>query len=54
MIGIFDSGFGGLTVMKEYLKKYPEYDYMYLGDHANTPYGSRSSEVVNKLVVQNV
>jgi glutamate racemase len=54
MIGIFDSGFGGLTVMKEYLKKYPKYDYMYLGDQANTPYGSRSKEMVNKLVVQNV
>jgi glutamate racemase len=54
MIGIFDSGFGGLTVMKEYLKKYPEFDYMYLGDQANTPYGSHSKERVNKLVVQNV
>ena len=54
MIGIFDSGFGGLTVMKEYLKKYPEFDYMYLGDQANSPYGSHSSERVNKLVVQNV
>lgn len=54
MIGIFDSGFGGLTVMKEYLKKYPEYDYMYLGDRLNMPYGSRSKETVNKLVVQNV
>ncbi len=54
MIGIFDSGFGGLTVMKEYLKRYPQYDYMYLGDQANTPYGSHSPERVNKLVVQNV
>ena len=54
MIGIFDSGFGGLTVMKEYLKKYPEYDYMYLGDQANTPYGSHSAERVNKLVSKNI
>ncbi|MFH1012472.1 MAG: glutamate racemase, partial [Candidatus Peregrinibacteria bacterium] len=54
MIGIFDSGFGGLTVMKEYLKKYPQFDYMYLGDQANMPYGSHSAEHVNKLVVQNV
>lgn len=54
MIGIFDSGFGGLTVMKEYLKKYPKYDYMYLGDQANTPYGSHSQERVNKIVDQNV
>ena len=54
MIGIYDSGFGGLTVMKEYLKKYPEYDYIYLGDQANAPYGSHSEERVNKLVVQNI
>ncbi len=54
MIGIFDSGFGGLTVMREYLKQYPQYDYLYLGDQANTPYGSHSPERVNKLVVQNV
>lgn len=54
MIGIFDSGFGGLTVMREYLKRYPEYDYLYLGDQANSPYGSHSADHVNKLVVQNV
>jgi glutamate racemase len=54
MIGIFDSGFGGLTVMKEYLKKYPEFDYIYLGDQANSPYGGHSKERVNKLVVQNI
>lgn len=54
MIGIFDSGFGGLTVMKEYLKRYPEYDYLYLGDQANAPYGSHSAEHVNQLVVKNV
>ena len=54
MIGIFDSGFGGLTVMRDYLKKYPKYDYIYLGDQANMPYGGHSEERVNKLVVQNV
>jgi len=54
MIGIYDSGFGGLTVMNEYLKQYPEYDYIYLGDQANAPYGSHSKERVNKLVVQNI
>ncbi len=54
MIGIFDSGFGGLTVMKEYLKRFPEYDYIYLGDQANAPYGNHSQDHVNKLVVQNV
>lgn len=54
MIGVFDSGFGGLTVLKEYLKVYPEYDYLYLGDQANMPYGSHLPERVNKLVEQNV
>lgn len=54
MIGIFDSGFGGLTVMKEYLKKYPDYNYIYLGDQANTPYGTHSAERIKKLVLKNV
>ncbi len=54
MIGIFDSGYGGLTVMKEYLKHYPDYDYVYLGDQANVPYGNRSKDLVNKLVVRNI
>lgn len=54
MIGIFDSGFGGLTVMKEYLKKYPEYDYMYLGDQANMPYGKLPTDLLKKLVVKNI
>ena len=49
MIGIFDSGFGGLTVMKEYFKKYPEFDYIYLGDQANAPYGPHSKERVEAL-----
>ena len=54
MIGIFDSGFGGLTVMKEYLKKYPEFDYMYLGDQANSPYGPHSKERVEALTLRNI
>jgi glutamate racemase len=54
MIGIFDSGFGGLTVLKEYLNIYPEFDYMYLGDQANLPYGSRSAAHVKALVEKNV
>ena len=53
-IGIFDSGFGGLSVMKEYLKQFPEHDYIYLGDQANNPYGSRSTERVNALTQKNV
>jgi len=54
MIGIFDSGFGGLTVMKEYLKKYPQFDYVYLGDQANAPYGPHSKERVEELTLKNV
>jgi glutamate racemase len=45
-IGIFDSGFGGLTVMKEIEDVIPEYDFLYLGDNARAPYGSRSFETV--------
>lgn len=45
-IGIFDSGVGGLTVLKEIKKLLPEYDYLYFGDNARTPYGTRSFEVV--------
>lgn len=46
MIGVFDSGYGGLTVFSEIRKRLPQYDYLYLGDNARTPYGSRSFEVV--------
>ena len=45
-IGIFDSGMGGLTVLKEIVKKLPAYDYIYLGDNARAPYGTRSFETV--------
>lgn len=45
-IGIFDSGYGGLTVMNEIVKVLPEYDYLYLGDNARAPYGTKSYEVV--------
>jgi len=45
-IGVFDSGYGGLTVLKSVLEKLPQYDYIYLGDNARTPYGSRSFDVV--------
>ena len=46
MIGVFDSGFGGLTVLKEIVKALPQYDYVYLGDNARAPYGTRSFETV--------
>ncbi len=45
-IGIFDSGYGGLTVMKEIVKELPDYDFLYLGDNARSPYGSRSFETI--------
>ncbi|WP_156306938.1 glutamate racemase [Sphingobacterium endophyticum] len=45
-IGIFDSGYGGLTVFKEIHKYLPRYDYIYLGDNARVPYGTRSFETV--------
>lgn len=47
-IGVFDSGYGGLTILKDIVKKMPEYDYIYLGDNARTPYGTRSFDVVYK------
>lgn len=45
-IGIFDSGYGGLTVMKEIVSELPEYDYLYLGDNARAPYGTRSFNTI--------
>lgn len=45
-IGVFDSGYGGLTVLKEIIQKLPQYDYIYLGDNARAPYGTRSFESV--------
>lgn len=45
-IGIFDSGYGGLTVMKEIVRHLPQYDYLYLGDNARAPYGNRSFDTV--------
>ena len=53
-IGVFDSGYGGLTVLKELIKTMPEYDFLYLGDNARTPYGTRSFNVVYKYSLQAV
>jgi len=53
-IGVFDSGYGGLTVLKELLKTLPEYDFIYLGDNARTPYGTRSFEVVYEYTLEAV
>lgn len=53
-IGIFDSGYGGLTVMKEIVARLPQYDYLYLGDNARTPYGNRSFETVYHYTLESV
>lgn len=53
-IGIFDSGYGGLTILHGLRQVLPQYDYMYLGDNARAPYGSRSFEVVYKFTRQAV
>lgn len=54
MIGVFDSGFGGLTILKSLLERLPEYDYLYLGDSARSPYGGRSMEIVHKFTRESV
>ncbi len=51
-IGVFDSGYGGLTVLKELVAKMPEYDYLYLGDNARAPYGSRSFDTVYEYTLE--
>ncbi len=53
-IGVFDSGYGGLTILEQIRNFLPEYDYLYLGDNARTPYGSRSFEVVYEFTLQAV
>ena len=54
MIGVFDSGFGGLVVLQEFLALLPRYDYLYLGDNARIPYGTRSDRVVIRFTEQAV
>lgn len=51
-IGVFDSGFGGLTVLREMVKILPHYDYIYLGDNARTPYGTRSFDTVYQYTLE--
>jgi glutamate racemase len=51
-IGVFDSGYGGLTVLKEIVELLPQYDYLYLGDNARAPYGTRSFETVYQYTLQ--
>ncbi len=51
-IGVFDSGYGGLTVLKEIVSRLPQYDYIYLGDNARAPYGNRSFDTVYHYTLQ--
>jgi glutamate racemase len=51
-IGVFDSGYGGLTVLKEIADALPQYDYLYLGDNARAPYGTRSFDTVYQYTLQ--
>lgn len=53
-IGVFDSGYGGLTILNKIREILPEYDYIYLGDNARAPYGSRSFEIVYEFTLQAV
>ncbi len=53
-IGVFDSGYGGLTVLSEIKKRLPQFDYLYLGDNARAPYGNRSFDVVYNFTLEAV
>lgn len=53
-IGIFDSGYGGLTILHQIRQLMPQYDYLYLGDNARTPYGTRSFEIVYEFTLEAV
>lgn len=53
-IGVFDSGYGGLTILKDIVKLLPQYDYIYLGDNARAPYGTRSFDIVYEYTLQAV
>jgi glutamate racemase len=51
-IGVFDSGYGGLTVFRAIAARLPQYDYCYLGDNARAPYGTRSFETVYRYTLE--
>ncbi len=54
MIGVFDSGHGGLTIVRELVQRFPRFAYAYLGDHANVPYGERASDEIVTLTRQGI
>ena len=53
-IGVFDSGFGGLSILRDVRRVLPQYDYLFLGDNARAPYGTRSFQVVYEFTLQAV
>lgn len=53
-VGVFDSGYGGLTILKEIRRLMPEYSYIYLGDNARAPYGTRSFDIVYRFTLEAV
>ena len=53
-IGVFDSGYGGLTILRQIRRLMPQYDYLYLGDNARAPYGTRSFDIVYEFTLQAV
>lgn len=53
-IGVFDSGYGGLTILRDFIASMPDHDYLYLGDNARAPYGTRSFDIVYRFTLQAV
>ena len=53
-IGVFDSGYGGLTVLRQFQETLPSYDFLYLGDNARSPYGIRSFDTIYEYAVDEV
>ena len=53
MLGLFDSGLGGLTVAKAILEKHPQTDLLYLGDTARAPYGNKGKELIQQYAIEN-
>ena len=53
-IGVFDSGYGGLTILRQIRQMLPQYDYIYLGDNARAPYGSHSFDIIYRYTLQAV
>lgn len=54
MIGVFDSGYGGLTIFRELIKQFPEHSFIYLGDNARAPYGNKTAEEITEYTKQGV